>query len=113
MKHDITEHPYWTRDEFMAFLLFYGAHADMECTEDERQMILSTIPDGHLPEIEKEYHRLTDFERLEVIQSYKPQYYPNAAEKKNVLGRLKEICSADGEFDTMERNLILMLKRIL
>lgn len=113
MTHDISQHPYWTRDEFMAFLMFYGANADMECTEEERLMIINTIPEGHLPEIEKEYSRLSDFERIEVIQAYKPKYYPNNAEKKTIIEKLKEICSADGEYDTMEKNMVLMLGRIL
>lgn len=93
--------------------MFYGANADMECTDEERQMIISTIPEGHLPEVEKEYNRLSDFERIEVIQAYKPKYYVNDTGKKTILDKLKEICTADGEYDTMEKNMIMMLGRIL
>ena len=113
MKHDISKHPYWTHDEFMAFLLFFVANADMECTDAERQMILNSIPEGHLPMIETEYNRLSDFERINVLQSYKGKYYESDAQKKDILDTLKNICKADGEYSTMEKNMVMMLKRIL
>ena len=113
MKHDISKHPYWTREEFMAFLLFHAANADMEYIDEEREMILNTIPEGKLPAIEKEYRRLTDFERIKVIQSYKAKYYPGAADKQEIIERVKKLCKADGEYDLMEKNMVMMLKRVL
>ena len=113
MAHDISKHPYWTHDEFMAFLLFYAANADMDCSDNERQMILSTITEGHLPEIEAEYNRLTDFERIQVIQFYKTKHYPSTSQKQEIMDALKKICNADGEYDQMERSMLLMLQKIL
>jgi hypothetical protein len=113
MKHDISKHPYWTHDEFMAFLLFYAANADMECTEEERQTIRRTIPEGHLSMVEAEYHRLTDFERITVLQSYRGKYFHNEQEKAQVLEQIRSLCNADGEYDIMEKNMILMLQKVL
>lgn len=113
MKHDISKHPYWTREQFMAFILFYAAHADMECTEEERQIVRNIISEEQLPEIESEYQRLTDFERIEVIQSYKNNYFANTGQKAVIIEELKHLCNADGEYDIMEKNLVMMLGRIL
>jgi len=113
MSHDISKHPYWTHDEFMAFLLFYAANADMECSDAERQMILDTIPEGHLPQIEKEYNKLSDFERIQVIQSYKTKHYPSPQQKQEIMDALTKLCNADGESDQMEKNMLLMMHRIL
>jgi uncharacterized tellurite resistance protein B-like protein len=111
--HDISKHPYWTHDEFMAYLLFYAANADMECTDEERKMILDTIPEGHLPEVESEYNRLSDFERLKVIQLYKTNHYPSSQQKEELIEAVKKLCNADGEYDIMERNMVMMLGRLL
>lgn len=113
MTHDITNHPHWNHDEFVAFLLFYAASADMECTDEEKKMILDSIHQDHLPDIEKEYARLSDFERIEVIQSYRPKYFQNTPQKEELLQGLKKVFSADGEYDMMERSMFLMLQRIL
>ncbi len=97
----------------MAFLFLHVAHADMEFIDEEREMILKIISEAQLFTIQQEYGRLSDFERITVIQSYKANYYPDAAQKKEIIGQLKKLCKSDGEFDTMEKNMVLMLEKIL
>lgn len=113
MKQDITKHPHWSKDEFVAFLLFFAAKANMEYVDEEREMILKIISVDQLRQIEKEFYGLSDFQSIEIIHSYKTKYYSTPAEKKEVLDRIKNLFTADGEYDTMEKNMLLMLKKIL
>lgn len=113
MSHDISNHPHWSKKEFLAFLLLYAADADMECTDDERAMIRSGIDKEHLQQVETEYQRLTDFERITVIKMYQPKYCQTAADKESLLKCVEELFEADGEFDILEHNVFLMLQKIL
>ncbi len=76
MTHNISEHPKWSRDEFLAFLLLFAAGADMKCTDEERAMIRSGIDDAHLSRVESEYDQLSDFERISVIKAYRSAILP-------------------------------------
>lgn len=113
MSHDISKHPYWSREEFLAFILLYAADADMECTEEERAMIRSGIDKEHLLQVESEYQRLTDFERITVIKIYQPKYFKDAEGKKRLLKSVVKLFEADGEFDILEHNVYRMLQKIL
>ncbi|HLF65097.1 MAG TPA: hypothetical protein VI603_15140 [Saprospiraceae bacterium] len=113
MKHDITKHPYWSYDEFVAFLLFYAAKADMEFIDEEREMILKIVSEEKFSQIEQEYYRLTDFERINVIQAYKSKFYASATKKNEIIEKIKKLCTADGEFDIMEQNMVMMIQKIL
>lgn len=113
MSHDISNHPHWSKEEFLAFLLLYAADADMECTEDERAIIRSGIDKEHLKQVESEYLRLTDFERITVIKMYQPKYCKGADDKEHLLKCVEELFEADGEFDIMEHNVFRMLQKIL
>ena len=113
MAHDISKHPYWSRDEFMAFILLYAACVDMECTDDERKVITNVIDDAHLKVVEAEYEKLTDFERISVIESYSDQYFSNPDQKAQILKSVEDLFKADGTYDIMEHNVYRMLQKLL
>ena len=113
MTNGTDKHPYWTRDEFMAFLLLYCAGVDMDCTEEERKVIRDGIDDAHLAAVEAEYDRLSDFGRISVMKSYQPLYFKDPAQKEDLMKAIRMMFTADGDFDTMEHNVYLMLQKIL
>jgi hypothetical protein len=113
MTHNISKHPHWSRDEFVAFLLLYAAEADMECTDEERAFIKTGIDEVHLSFVEAAYTELSDFERISVIKSYQPQYFATPEQKAELLSKVERLFQADGEFDIMEHNMYRMLQKIL
>jgi hypothetical protein len=113
MTHDISKHPYWSSEEFIAFVLLYAAEADMECTDEERAYIKTGIDDAHLDVVEATYTKLSDFERISVIKSYHPQYFATPEQKSELLKKVEGLFQADGEFDILEHNMYRMLQKIL
>lgn len=113
MSHEISKHPHWSRDEFVAFLLHYAADADMECTEEELDIIRRGLDAEHLKKVEAEYEAMTDFERISVIQAYRDQYFETPEQKAELLDAVENLFEADGEFDILEHNVYRMLQKIL
>ena len=113
MSHDISNHPHWNRDEFLAFVLLYAACVDMECTDDERKVITGVIDESHLKVVEAEYNKLSDFERISVINAYRDQYFKDPGQKDEILGSVEKMFKADGTFDIMEHNVYRMLQKLL
>ena len=109
----VESHPKWNHDEFRCFLLLQAAMADMEFTEDEKQLILERIGPCALTEVKKEFDTLNDYERLNVISSYKEKFYNTAEKKAELLVRIEELFEVDGTYTTTEHNLFMMLRKLL
>jgi thiosulfate/3-mercaptopyruvate sulfurtransferase len=109
----LKKHPHWSREEFLAFILLHAANADMECTDEERGIILEKISEDHLATVEAEYADLNDYQRLNIIQTYRPLYFKDKAQKAQILVEVEKIFNADGAYDVMEHSTYLMLQKIL
>jgi len=109
----VESHPKWSRDEFRCFLLLQAAMADMEFSGDEKQLILSRIGSCALTEVKKEFDMLNDYERINVIGSYKEKFYSTAEQKAELLVRIEELFEIDGTYTTTEHNLFMMLRKLL
>ena len=109
----VESHPKWNHDEFRCFLLLQAAMADMEFSEDERQLILDRIGPCALKEVKDEFDSLNDYERLNVIGSYKEKFYHTPEQKAELLVRIEELFEIDGTYTTTEHNLFMMLRKLL
>jgi len=109
----VESHPKWNHDEFRCFLLLHAAMADMEFSQDEKQLILDRIGPCALAEVKEEFDVLNDYERLNVISSYKDKFYHTAEKKAELLVRIEELFEIDGTYTTTEHNLFLMLRKLL
>ena len=109
----VDSHPKWNHDGFRCFLLLYAAMADMTITEDEKQLILERIGPTEMSEVKDEFDTLNDYERLNVIDAYRDQFFDNAEKKAELLVRIEELFEIDGTYTTSEHNLFMMLRKLL
>lgn len=107
------KHPKWNRDEFRCFLLLYAAMADSNISPKEKDLITSKIDNQSHQAVREEFDALNDFEKLNVIASYKETYYPTAEDKAELLVRIEELFEIDGEYTRTEHNLFMMLRKLL
>jgi hypothetical protein len=109
----IKDHPKWNYNEFLCFILIYASHADMEFSEEEREVIKTQIDEDHSAPLYAEFEELTDYERIQTIQAYKGLYYPTHERRDEILFRIRTLFESDGKFDVMEQNMFRMLKKIM
>ncbi|MEM6965130.1 MAG: hypothetical protein AAF573_10205 [Bacteroidota bacterium] len=107
------EHPKWNFQEFSAFLMLYAAHADLEMTEDEKAAILQKVDQATFDVINEEYVQLSDKEKIDLILSYKGVHFPTAERTNELLNVLKEEFLADGKYSLLERNLMMIMKKLM
>ena len=107
------DHPKWNFQEFSAFLMLYAASADLKVTTDEKDAIIEKVNEETFDEIWKEYHSMSDINKINTILSYKGLYFPTADRTNELLDLMKKEFMADGEFSLLEQNLMRILKKLL
>lgn len=101
----------WTKDDLRTYLLIYCANADFTESKKELEFIKSKINGSDFARLHSEFDKDNDYQSIEKIQSaYKALDYDNA---DTLMQEVREFFYADGEFDTLEQNLLLGLKRVL
>lgn len=109
----MNDHPKWNFQEFSAFLMLYAASADLKVTTDEKEAILQKVNKNTFNEIWKEYHSMSDINKINIILSYKGLYFPTADRTNELLDLMKKEFMVDGEFSLLEKNLLRILKKLL
>ena len=99
--------------EFLAFLLIYASHADINFSDEEKQFIREKVSDPVFDKVHGQFNELTDYQALEVILSYKEYYFPNKQDKKHLFEELHNLFHADGDFSYLEKELLTFLDRIM
>ena len=102
-----------TKEEFRTYCLLYAADADFNITKQEIIAIGAKIAPEDFIRVYNWFEADSDMDRIETIQSNKMQYINNNDEKNALLNELKEVFFADGVFDSVERSVFLMLKKLL
>jgi hypothetical protein len=106
-------HPDWNFDEFLAFVLLYAAHADIEFSNEERKFIENKVSEEIFDNIYQEFDQLTDFQALELIMSYKDIYFTSEEDKNHLFSELHKLFHVDGDFSQLEKELMVFLDRLM
>lgn len=103
----------WTRTEFEAYVLLYAAQCNLLETEEERDYILSKVDEKTFNKV----HTQIVFDREEdIIENIKEYLLMNKfsqEEKRNLINDIKEVFFADGTVDKMEKQIFVVLQKIL
>jgi hypothetical protein len=103
----------YTYEEFVSFLLIYAAHADVEYTEREQAFIKAKVSEASYEKVYSDFNSMTDIKVLQLIESYKDQYYSTPEQKTKLMGHVQALFDADGNYSSMEKTLKLFLDHLL
>lgn len=103
----------WTPNELKAYLLIYAMNADYVENALELEVIKSKIGTTTYDKMHKEFNMDNDYQSIQKINKAIEEQGYKKPQVKNLLNEIKEIFNADGDFDILERNLNLGLKRVL
>lgn len=106
-------HSIQNEEDYKSFILTFLAEADYNVSPEEKEIILHHVSAEKYEQIKHAIDRMSDFECIGVIESYKNEYLPNPESKAELLNELEELYLADGKKSVLERNLILGLRKIL
>ena len=100
-------------NEFLALLLIYASHADLDFSDAEKEMIIERVSLEVFEEVYEIFNDLTDYQVLNLILSYKEIYFRTDKEKDHLVRELKDIFNADGEFSPLEKELMQFLDKLM
>jgi len=103
----------WSYNEFLAFLLIYISHVDMEFAPEEKALIRKKMGVKTFNKMVELFDEMSDYKAYETILSYKGVYYPTAEQKAEIIEKVKDQFYADGEFNIMEKELLHFLERMM
>ena len=103
----------WNSHEFMVYLLLYAANADFELSEEEKQIILLKATKTEYQHIHKIFEKNTDFERLEIILSFREQFFPTEKGAEKIIKEVFALLNTDKELNLNEKNFFRIFKKIL
>ena len=103
----------WIFDEFLAFLLIYASHVDFDFSDEEKEEIEKIVSKKIFDEVYAHFQTLTDYQALELILSYKDVYFSTDEEKETLFKEMHNLFNIDGDFSTLEKELLLFLKKLM
>jgi hypothetical protein len=103
----------WTYNEFLAFLLLYGAQLDADLPEDEIEFIRQRTGINAIDKIKAKVDSLTDVEAIEVIDSYRNQYLDTAGKKEKVKADLEALLKTEGNHSQLEKAAVHMVEKLI
>ncbi|MBK9257432.1 MAG: TerB family tellurite resistance protein [Saprospiraceae bacterium] len=103
----------WSFNEFLAFLLIYISHVDMDFADEEKTMIRKNLGEKTYDKMLTEFESMSDYKAYETILAYKGVYFPTVEQKAEIFEKIKDLCYADGDFNIMEKELLHFLERMM
>lgn len=102
-----------TKEEFRTYCLLFAANADFNITKQEIIAIGAKINPEDFVRVYNWFEADSDVERVDTIMGNKTQFIKNEEDKQNIINELKEVFFADSVFDSVERSIFVMLKKVL
>lgn len=102
----------WNNDDFLAYTLLFSAKADFVFAREERNLILTKVNESTYNSIRKELAFDNDYQSLQKILEYANT---NCSEEdvNALLNEVENLFTCDGNFDRLEKNMLMNLKKLL
>lgn len=104
---------HWTKKELVAYILLYTAHSNFEEDNKERNVIISKVDMQTFQKIHDEFDKDNDYQSIQKIMQGVKEHNYNADDLKLLFNDIKTLFLSDGEYDILERNMFLFLKKLL
>lgn len=103
----------WTRDEFKAYVLLYAANCDYIENRQEHNYILEKINKDIYHKIHRELGNDNDYQSIQKIIASIEKFDYSKDELEFLTSEIMGLLLADGELDSIEQCVFMMLKKIL
>jgi len=103
----------WTRSEFKGYLLSYAAQANYFESEEEKEMIEKMVSHDAYIKVHRELAKDNDYQSIQKILHTLDRFNYSKDELNHLVGDIQKLFNADGEYDLLESNMLLVLKKFL
>ena len=103
----------WSKTEFKVYLMLYAAHANFFESEEERELIQSSVSRDTYRTIHREFEGDNDYQSIEKILFNIEKFKYEKEDLEGLLADIQLLFNADGRVDTLEANMLWALKHLI
>jgi len=106
----------WSYNEFLAFLLIYGAEmteTSQSLTNEEISYIRERTGIADIDKIKDKVDSATDVQAIEILEDYRTKYLDTDDKKKKVHHDLEDLLKANHTNSQLEQVVIHILERLI
>ncbi len=103
----------WSYNDYLAFLLLYAAHADLDINEKEKNYIIGKVGRDEYDKVFSLFEELNDIQRIDVIIEFKRTYCKEEGALDRIMEDFRAMLEVDHHMDAEEEAIFLGLKRLL
>lgn len=103
----------WNYNEFLAFLMVYGAEMNQQLTPGELDFIKTRTGIHDIAKIKEKVNSMSDIEGIELIDNYKCKYLSTDESKSKVKSDLEELLKTPGNHTQFEKVVVHLMERLL
>lgn len=103
----------WTKNELVAYILLYMANTNFVESNTEKNIIISKVNMNTFQKIHDEFDNDNDYQSLQKIINGLKQHNYSKDDIDVLFVDIKLLFLSDGEYDILEKNMFLYLKKIL
>lgn len=103
----------WNFTEFKTYVLLEAAHGDMDFSDEEKDIIMKSLNPDTYRKMYDEFNSDKDYERIEKIRDAAKIHCDTSDKRLALLEKVRTLFDADGDYSTMERNLMMYLKKLI
>ena len=101
------------KEEFLVYVSFHAAYADLRLTPDEKEQIRLKYGDAAFFKVKDIYESQTEYENLKTFSRLKELYYPGEEGTGLILKHMMDTFNADGNYSQLEKTSYSFLSRFL
>ncbi|MBT8304977.1 MAG: hypothetical protein KJP09_10945 [Bacteroidia bacterium] len=103
----------WSKDELVAYILLFAANSNFIESNSEKNAIIAKVDMNTFQRIHDEFDGDNDYQSIQkIIQGLKDHNYTKE-DLEELLSELKVMFLSDGEYDILEHNMMLWLRKII
>jgi len=103
----------WTKDELVAYILLFAANSNFIEDNHEKNVIISKVDMQTFQKIHDEFVSDNDYQSIQkIIKGIEAHNY-SKDDLKTLFLDIKILFLSDGNYDTLEHNIMLGLKKVL
>jgi len=103
----------WTKDELVAYILLFAANSNFLESNKERNEIISKVDMQTFQKIHDEFDGDNDYQSIQKIIAGLDHHDYSKEDLEDLFVDIKLMFLSDGEYDVLEHNMMLGLKKIL
>lgn len=103
----------WSYNEFLAFLMIYGAEMNNALSDQELLFISTRTGVKDIEKIKRKVDNISDARAIEVIDEYKKTYLVTPDLREKVKHDLEELLKAPGEHSQFEKVVVHLIEKLI